>query len=175
MAGLLRRGDGSIDAPMLRLAVSGTRNYLSGASRRGTMAGFPRLSEHIRALMWGVGRPGLEPGTTSLKVRCSTIELPTHPYIVPRKGAKVNRLGVKKAPLDTNVSGGPGGCPASRSGVAEATAITTDIAIVVDAVALDAPSGVVAAVALVLATALVRHCGTAVKRPGIGEGAATII
>jgi len=25
-----------------------------------------------------VGRPGLEPGTTSLKVRCSTIELPTH-------------------------------------------------------------------------------------------------
>ncbi len=37
-----------------------------------------------------VGRPGLEPGTTSLKVRCSTIELPTH-AAAPREAGDSNK------------------------------------------------------------------------------------
>ncbi len=42
-----------------------------------------------------VGRLGLEPRTLSLKVRCSTAELPTRTQIVPKVSAKVN-LKLKK-------------------------------------------------------------------------------
>ncbi len=38
-----------------------------------------------------MGRLGLEPRTLSLKVRCSTAELPTRTRIVPRMRVKVNR------------------------------------------------------------------------------------